>query len=457
MARPFSRARDVTTFAEIIRGTPGPDTIEGTADGQTLAGLRGNDRLRSAFTDTTLVGGVGDDRMLSTYSLGSATPAYAATLDGGVGNDRLTVRLDAAGSSPSAYAGSATLLASGGDGNDRINVTANFDSTVISPELAFDFLLLGGAGADTIQLDFRDVVGRREGTIRASGGSGADVIDAFVASDSENDARAAFDGDGGGGNDVLRVTVQAVSNKQDVASVATLVGLGGDDEITLTQVVRGASLGEMTARLTGGSGDDVIRATGVVDDVDFLLVDRQILGGGGNDELRAELPIDSFQSFNSAEVTNRLEGGLGNDLIVATIGVVRASVPGVRANLVFGGDGDDRIVVGGGNANRIEGGAGADTIVLRPLATEAQRTLLVDFDRNADRFEIAGLSDQGAPGLVDDLDAIATFAATGPGVLRVTIGALILDVAGAPTNADSFADLVANPATQIFASDDAFA
>lgn len=457
MARPFSRARDVTALADIIRGTPGPDTLEAAADGQTLAGLRGNDRLRSAFTDTTLAGGADADRMLSTYSLGSATPAYAATLDGGVGNDRLTVRLDADGSSPAAYAGSATLLASGGGGNDRIDVTANFDSSFIFPELAFDFLLLGGAGDDTIELDFRDVVGRREGTIRASGGAGDDVVDAFVASDSENDARAVFDGDGGGGNDVLRVTVQAVSNKQDVASVAAIAGLGGDDGITLTQVVRGASLGEMTARLAGGSGDDVIRAAGVVDDVDFLVVDRRILGGGGDDELRAELPIDSFQSFYSAEATNRLEGGLGNDLLVATIGAVGASVPGSRANLVFGGDGDDRILVGGGNANRIEGGAGADAIVLRPLATEAQRTLLVDFDRNADRFEIAGLSDQGAPGLVDDLDAIATFAATGPGGLRVTIGALILDISGAPTNADSFADLVADPATQIVAWEEAFA
>ncbi|MBP7000917.1 hypothetical protein [Amaricoccus sp.] len=147
MAPRLNRVREVTALADIVRGTLGPDTIAVAADGQTVAGQRGNDRLSTAFTDTSLFGGAGDDRMLSTYSLGAATPAWAATLDGGVGDDRLTVRLDAAESSPSAYAGSASLLASGSDGNDRINVTASFDSYAIYPELSFDFLLLGGAPA----------------------------------------------------------------------------------------------------------------------------------------------------------------------------------------------------------------------------------------------------------------------------------------------------------------------
>jgi Ca2+-binding RTX toxin-like protein len=133
-------------------------------------------------------------------------------------------------------------------------------------------------------------------------------------------------------------------------------------------------------------------------------------------------------------------------------------VSGGQNNLLSGGSGADRMFAGSGT-DRMFGGGGVDDFVFDVTADQAADRLL-DLDGALDRLAFVGVTDRGAAGLADDLDAISTIADQGAGldvVVSFDSGSvLIFEGLGLGIDAmedvpfiDSFADLVENASAQL--------
>lgn len=134
---------------------------------------------------------------------------------------------------------------------------------------------------------------------------------------------------------------------------------------------------------------------------------------------------------------------------------------------LFGGAGDDQLTAIGGDGNILDGGRGndrlrgsngrgVDTFVFNLAEGGTER--IFNFGRfsvndiGLDRFAFAGIADEGAPGLLDDLDAIADFSQSTIGVITFDGGLrLIVETSGLPFV--SFADIMEDPASQLILAD----
>ena len=135
-------------------------------------------------------------------------------------------------------------------------------------------------------------------------------------------------------------------------------------------------------------------------------------------------------------------------------------VEGGQNNLLSGGSGLDRMFAGSGT-DRLFGGGGADDFVFDVTKDQGADRIL-DLEGDRDRLCFIGLTDQGARGLADDLDAITTVVDQGAGLdVVVTFNSgTVLTFEGCglgdeftfpePTALiDSLADLVENARTQL--------
>jgi Ca2+-binding RTX toxin-like protein len=186
-------------------------------------------------------------------------------------------------------------------------------------------------------------------------------------------------------------------------------------------------------------------------------------GGTGNDHLEAAINmVNSHEGPQSLE--NHLEGGAGDDVLLATIvdtttgssfldggnGNDQLKVVGGSANVLNGGDGRDSLTGGTGN-DFLFGGKAADTFHFDLSANQGTDTI-GDFERERDILSFAGLTDHGAPGLADDLDAISTITDSGAGndlTVDFTSGSHIVFVGLATGHTDSWSEIVAHPALQL--------
>jgi Ca2+-binding RTX toxin-like protein len=168
----------------------------------------------------------------------------------------------------------------------------------------------------------------------------------------------------------------------------------------------------------------------------------------------------SINPFARAE--NRLGGGAGNDVLTGTVadGTFGRSV-------LDGGSGNDRLTAVGGTDNVLKGGAGRDLLAggtgnddlaggqaadtfRFDLSQDQGTDRIIGFERNLDRFSFAGLSDAGAPGLVDDLDGLSTFSETGADlVVDLASGTRIVFAGLASTHVQSWSDLVLAPSSDL--------
>ncbi len=129
----------------------------------------------------------------------------------------------------------------------------------------------------------------------------------------------------------------------------SLAGLGGSEEMldARTQIDDAFGTGGEDA-LTGGFNDDMISGT---DGQDALFGGEgadTLLGGGGNDELHGDTGDDLLQGGDGVDF---LDGGDGNDTLDG----------GAGRDLLFGGDGDD-VLAGGAGDDFLQGGMGSDTL-----------------------------------------------------------------------------------------------
>jgi len=337
-------------MANII-GTGADDILFGTSDADVIHGNGGNDVIDGGFGADYLYGDDGDD-VFRFSSVRSSTVNYGRGLiDGGAGYDTI----DLSSVSPKSftivdnamsvrvgtqdfnitsiekialgnfynyvfyngpYTGPAFELTSGSSGdvfyvNGQISLDAGggddyvFVSSYYLPSLG---RLEGGAGRDTLALNYGMVVDLGSGTIKS--------LDQYHSQNYNFSGFEIFKSSGGdskifgdGNNNTFIST--------DTAGVygVQFYGAGGNDTLT------GGAGNDM---LDGGDGADVV---GGGDGKDT------IIGGAGNDWLNGGSGADS------------LFGGTGQDKLY--------------------GDAGDDVLDGGSGNDAIDGGAGADTLVLR--------------------------------------------------------------------------------------------
>lgn len=357
----------IDPFNGTIIGTKRNDTLSARAEGDIVFGLAGDDDLSSAFDRTALIGGRGHDT-LTTEAVVPVTggePVHGLAIQiGGAGNDVLD----------------GTVSLQGGDIRDR----------VVSAEVLLD----GGAGNDTINAVADAVLGafgNVTATTRVLGGSGDDTIDAVAdlrgAGGGDNFAMNSVDG--GSGDDHIRA--QADTDRQGSVGTAinVLNGEDGDDVLDASAVGRSIATNLVSNTLHGGRGDDVLRAFNLTNSNFSAPVGiNELWGDDGRDVLEA---THSANSNGLTDVTNRLDGGRGDDSLTADItgngGRVRA------LNHLEGAEGRDTLIarldvvaIGGGPmipsydvSNVLDGGSGNDhleaflSIVPRPDVTGTSR------------------------------------------------------------------------------------
>lgn len=471
----------------ILRGTPGPDDLEATREDQIVLGLGGDDVLTSFFDRTALLGGWGDDVLTTTVTKTAPFEGRAETSvvqHGGAGDDRLTVDAQA-----NVFAGEAelNLLVDGGRGDDVIEVEAGMIGGFISARL--DSLILGGDGDDTITARMLADAERIDGSLRILGGSGDDVID---ASCTDRDRSGQILGDartrilGGSGEDEITAFASASANGFVVAR--NFVDGGTDDDAITgrTFCLNNNSRSEQTNTLYGGLGNDVLTALHDTFSVSTAFLTNELFGGQGHDRLIADYALteeavevldvrnmlsghrgaDSLSAIVdisgaspfliASRIINTLDGGSGDDVLIAGVLGGGATVT-IAQNRLSGGGGDDRLTVTGGLDNVLDGGAGADTFVFDLAETTPLTISIAGFSSAADRLEFAGISDAGGAGLADDLDAISTFSYDSEGDLVIAFSALELRILDAAPGIDSFEELVDDPQTQLITADDPMA
>jgi Ca2+-binding RTX toxin-like protein len=197
------------------------------------------------------------------------------------------------------------IAVTGGDGNDRVEITGNCTRpSTLSGDAGNDTLLGGGGSDKMLGGDGNDLLDGRGGADIFNGGSGADTADY-----SHRTAAVAVTADGVAGDDG-----QAGEGDNVNADVETILGGAGNDTLSggsafIDNVLYGNGGND---RLNGGFGDDVLYG-GAGNDT--------LCGDAGNDTCYGETGddhLDDYQAFmnESEDFGNDVySGGDGIDTI----------------------------------------------------------------------------------------------------------------------------------------------
>jgi len=321
-----------------LTGTPFPDSLYGTIDGDSITGLGsddalygydGNDSMDGGAGDDFLYGGSGNDRLIGgageDFFFGQSgvdTASYATAAAGLVlnivdtflstgdafGDFFFSVEQFELGQFDDQFSGSgAADLAKGGTGNDTLMGLGGNDQLFGD---AGNDVLIGGAGADVL-----------------TGGAGFDIASYEFATTGL----------------LLQLDLAAQSGEALGDSFVGVEGLRGSafgDSITLAGDIRFAD---------GGLGNDVISGSAGNDTLQGGFGQDQLFGGNGHDLLQGGDDSDPLDGFTE---TNQLFGGVGNDTLQG----------GTVGDILVGGTGDDQLS-GGGNDDLLTGGAAADALI----------------------------------------------------------------------------------------------
>ena len=342
-------------------------------------------------TDGEILGGAGDDYLSSASGVGTQAPTFRgqegddtiALNDGGrgfggAGDDRIEVN------------SSGDLVAEGGEGNDtfvvrrmdnRLDGGAGYDRLILRPNDGGGVTvnLAAGTALSASSIDLTEVTGIEEvvGSDAADTVTGTDRGERMVLSGG-NDR-----GEGRGGDDQL-YGGDGADSLFGGAGNDTLSGGSGDDRldggadrdsVDYAFAAPGGEEGELVARIfqaavvdlgagTGGRGGERDTLVSVENAFGTLLGD-ELTGDGGDNVLLGRAGADV------------LRGQGGDDVLVAG-----EAGPTGTPDQMFGGDGDDRFVVGSG-AFFAEGGAGSDLLDFSGGSDPAEaggRTLSVAID-----------------------------------------------------------------------------
>jgi Ca2+-binding RTX toxin-like protein len=343
-----------TAGNDIINGLGGNDTIDGGAGDDQIDGGDGNDTIRGGFGSDTVNGGVGDDT-ITDYEGGSDI------LRGGAGNDYLEVVR-------TANRAAGTIRLEGGDGDDilRLQDTGGNGAILDGGSGSDSFRILSrsgtatittGSGADTITIDqSHPSVGGQSITVTDfSTGEGGDLValSYYLSQNLSNwnggnpfasghvrllqsgaDTLLQLDHDGGGNSYTTLLTFQSTTATN--FNTFNLGGLPAPGQ-TITGTVADDSL-------PGTAGDDVIYGLGGNDVISGLGGDDVIDGGDGADTIFGGAGNDTLAFGFGADL---LDGGTGDDrFVVNSVGFTSPTPP---SGQIAGGDGSDTIDATGGS------------------------------------------------------------------------------------------------------------
>jgi len=287
--------------ADVITGTTGNDTLQGTVNSDELYGYEGDDQLNADAGHDYLEGGSGDDELLGEagYDYLYGGPG-ADVLNGGAGTDQIYYLASPAGVQISLDGTAGT----GGyaQGDTVFNVESITGSPYNDHLTGDDGLnaLKGGGGDDQLyaQGDDDELYGQ-EGNDLLYGGSGNDYLEGGDGND-QLLGEAGYDYlygdegddyiDGGAGWDQVYYLYSPVGVVVNLNGIAGTGGHGQGDTIFNAEAIYGSPYNDI---LTGSNSDNDLKGNAG---------DDQLFGLAGNDYLFA------------GQGNNNLNGGDGDDV-----------------------------------------------------------------------------------------------------------------------------------------------
>ena len=255
--------------------------------------------------------------------------------------------IDLSGVVAADFTGLTGVSVTGGDGDDIITGTAEFNDTIIAGD-GNDTITVGIGATSVDGGDGHDTITAADGDDTIEGGDGHDLITAGTGNDSVragdgHDTVSGEDGDdiidAGDGDDLINGNA-GLDNINGGFGNDILMGDADDDTVF------------------GGAGEDVI---GGGDGNDSLV------GNSQNDVISGEAGDDSISAGAGADVATGgdgddfINGQAGNDTLDGENGNDRA-LGGGGADIASGGEGDDTLV-GNGGADTLLGDNGIDSLV----------------------------------------------------------------------------------------------
>ncbi|WP_198040465.1 beta strand repeat-containing protein [Sphingopyxis sp. QXT-31] len=414
-------------MAEIVGG-PGDDTLNGTADADTIIGNDGNDKIDGKGGADTILAGAGDDTIY--YS----TPAHnvtGETIDGGTGFDTIevkstghdislvsftniealvapTIGLTRVGAAQlnglSSLSGGFQLVDAGtislagarlGSGTvirlaDAATTIDLGSAAVVGPNNPIDVIVHGGAGNDSITGSIsndvisggggNDTLDGGDGNDRVNGGAGIDIVRGGAGDDqlviqSMADVSSAEIYDGGTGFDTLYFDGFNGFGQFDLTGL-TLTGIervsdgfGSSDYAYLTmRIAQVDPLTEIAAVIVLADGG-ILSLAGVTLSGDAIFSsnnDTTVDASGAAAGYLFYLGGTAVDDVTGTASRDLLNGRAGNDIIRGGLGNDQIQ-GGSGVDRLYGGDGDDELYIGVGDSATGEvydGGAGIDILVI---------------------------------------------------------------------------------------------
>ena len=329
-------------YDNVVQGTSGSETLNGTSGKDLIFGGNGNDTLNGAANDDRLLGEAGNDTLYG--------GAGADRLEGGLGDDTYTIddNLD-------------VIVELAGEGNDLVNAAITYtlgenierltltgSAAINGTGNALDNTLTGNGAANTLT--------GGAGNDSLNGGTGADTLV------------------GGTGNDTYVVdnTGDVVTELTDegtdlVQSSVTYTLSSNVENLTLTGSSGLSGTGNALDNvLVGNSGANTLRGYEGNDTLDGGTGNDTMLGGTGNDtyvvnatgDVVTELANEGADLVRSA-VTYTLGNNIESLLLTGTSAI--NGTGNALDNMLTGNSGTNSLTGGAGN-DTLEGAAGTDTL-----------------------------------------------------------------------------------------------
>jgi len=347
-------------------------------------------------------------------------------------------------------------MINGGGGDDLISATAITDAEQFA--LARN-ILDGGSGDDTIQSVVQGSSNSPPTDVSddISGRSGDDVITSDITASNFEENGVDLSLDGGGGQDQITSDISVIDGQVTLGGV--IKGGGGNDviqsniDLDISNSFFSNTFHDVTMALDGGAGDDAMTLTVNVASYDPTASDVwsfDLTGGAGDDTISASIS-------NGVDAGFRLDGGSGDDMLMVT---------GGQGNVLLGGFGSD-MLSGGANTDTLDGGKGKDTLegglgddfltggaradeFVFMAGTNEGTDHITDWETGQDILIFTGLTDTGAAGLADDIDAVSTITDDGTDVvLELDWGTMLVFDGAGTGSVGSIADLMSDPLNQL--------
>jgi len=459
-------ARAVGDSVRIIAGTPGSDTLVGSARADLFLAAGGSDTITGkAGSDTVDYSGAAHGVRVELFNF-QVFEYGAGGVAGGViaATDTLTSIENAVGS-----AGDDTISGSGvanvltpGTGNDTVDGRGGADTVDyasaahgvrvdLTARTAVEFGAGGVAGG---------VVAFRDGLTSIENMIGTTVADVMIGSNGANVLAP------GAGSDALdgRGGLDTVDYSRSSGAVDVNLGLGRAQEYGAAGVAAGAALSTDTLSLienvTGSAFDDVIIGNAAANVLAGGIGSDRLDGAGGVDTLDysnatsavvVDLAAGTVFETDHSSVTTVSAGAfiLSQDQVLS-FEVVAGSAYGDRIrgddagrsldgnagdDLVIGGSGSD-VLTGGLGADTLTGGGGADVFVFA-AAREGGDTI-TDFDAGLDHLQLSATNFGTATPLLSGTGGVAAITGTAAGAVLAYdsgVGELYYDADGAGVEA----------------------